>query len=269
MTIWEVFQLLLTISEVFLCYWFCSTWMEYGKELNKRKIGIICLLIFISLFTACNRTIAFFSYLIYIQQILSIWIVFLVLGQKRKSMCLLVIFNYHLLVALLDYIGAYIVLCFSPTIFWDDIYFHVGGVRVLIFTITRLFILFLCIAIKRYSNRQKINVEIYRTLLIGVGIVGSIWMWRFQTILLKFKDVNKLGNVVFIFSCFMVLTAVLVGWFNVIYVKKQAQFIQMKNEALEKNYKNLKSLYENNQYIYHDFKNHMTLLKRYIKQKRI
>lgn len=40
--------------------------------------------------------------------------------------------------------------------------------------------------------------------------------------------------------------------------------MQMKNELLEQNYSNFQRLYENNRYIYHDFKNHMILLQNYL-----
>ncbi len=49
-----------------------------------------------------------------------------------------------------------------------------------------------------------------------------------------------------------------------IYLKTQSQMIQIKNELLEKNYDNFYNLYENSRYIYHDFKNHMILLKNYL-----
>ena len=43
--------------------------------------------------------------------------------------------------------------------------------------------------------------------------------------------------------------------------------VQMKNELLEQSYRDIQKLYINNQYIFHDFKNHMILLKNYLNKK--
>lgn len=266
MTIWEILQLLLTIFEVSLCYWICDSLLEEGHLLNKSRIFLLCVVIPIAFGTAWNRHIAFFSYIIFIQQIILIWITFLWISRKRKGLCFLIVLNYHLIITLLDYIGAYFVMWFCGVECWYSIYYQTSAKRILIFFTSRVIVLFLFMIIQRFSKHSKINLEIYKGLLGGLGIVGCIWVWWFQTTIFTIKDINSLSNLIFVFSCFLVLLAVLVGGFNNIYVKKQAQFIQMKNGALEENYKNLRNLYENNQYMYHDFKNHMTLLKRYMEE---
>ncbi len=268
MTIWEVFQYLLTVVEVFMCYWVCDFLQEDGRLISKTKFGLICCLSsLIAIGTAWNRNVVFFSYPVYLQQLCLIWLSSCLIFRKRKVMCFLLVFNYHLIVMLLDYIGVYFLVSLSSVSFWNDIYYHTSGWKIIIFFTSRFIMTFLCIFLVKIRKKYSFNIDLYKNVLVVSIVIGCIWGWWFQKSVLVIKDDNSLGNVIFIFSCFLVLIAILVVEINSKNIKYQSQFVQMKNEALEENYRNLRNLYENNQYIYHDFKNHMTLLKQYLDQR--
>ena len=81
------------------------------------------------------------------------------------------------------------------------------------------------------------------------------------------NDYVGLGGSFQIVTCLLILLALMAIELRNTHIKAIARMIQMKNELLEQNYKDMQKLYINNQYIYHDFKNHMILLKNYLNKK--
>lgn len=270
MTIFDVLQLVLTVYEVFVCYLLCDSLLtkESRIKINVWEIGLLFL---IALLTFWNRNAVFFSYAVLAQQIILIWLVSLIRNrkkkEKKKGLRFLLILDYHLIIMLLDFIGLYFAIALTDVNYTiSNIYYYTSIWRIIIFSISRLLVLLLGIWVVKTTKKFGTSVDLYKNILVAMGMLGCIWGWWFHRSILAFKDTNSLSNVIFFFSCLFTLVAVSVVGISRKYVKNQVKFIQMKNKALEENYANLHSLYENNQYIYHDFKNHMILLKQYMEQ---
>lgn len=268
MTVWDVLQLALIVCEVFTCYWFCNSLVTQERRIEKTNVWEVGLLFFIALVAFWNRNVVYFSYLVFAQQIFLVWLVFLIRNRKKKGMMFLLILDYHLVITLLDFIGLYFAIGLTDINYTiSNIYYYTNIWRIIIFTVGRLLMLLFGIGVVNITKKFGTSVDLYKNILVVIGIIGCIWGWWFHRTILTIRDTNDLGNVIFFFSCLFVLAAVSVVGINRRYIKSQAEFIQMKNKALEENYANLHNLYKNNQYIYHDFKNHMTLLKQYMEQK--
>ena len=174
------------------------------------------------------------------------------------------ILDYNLVVMLLDFAFSFTAISYLNENFWDIIYYQVGGGRILIYFLTRSILTFSSFLLLKHVERMRLDIENYKGLLWGVEIIGIIWGWWLLSTLIDHGSKNNLWDSFFIITCLVILTAFMAIKLKNTHLEAKSQIMQMKNELLEQNYNNFQSLYENNRYIYHDFKNHMILLQTYL-----
>lgn len=264
MTIWGILQMILTFLEVAVCFFVCDT-LIYKKAFIKEHwiYTLICVLAIIY-FIVINREVVFYSHLVFVTEIFLIWGCLYFKGRKKAILSLAIILDYNLAVMLVDFSFSFSAISFLDENFWDIIYYQVGGGRILIYFLSRSILIFSCFVLLRNVEGMRFDIERYKGLLWGVGIIGIIWGWWLLATLLDHGSKNSLWDSFFIITCLVILTAFMAIKLKNTHLEAQSQIMQMKNELLEQNYNNYQRLYENNRYIYHDFKNHMILLQTYL-----
>lgn len=264
MTIWGIFQIILTFLEVAICFLVCDA-LIYKKEFIKEHwiYTSICV-VAITYFMVINREVVFYSHLVFTSEIFLIWGCLYFKGRKKGVLSLALILDYNLMVMLLDFAFSFLAISLLNENFWHSIYYQVEGGRILIYLLSRNFLFFSGFALLRYVKRMRFDIEDYKRLLWGVGIIGIIWGWWFLTTLIERGSANNFWDSFFIITCLMILTAFMALKLKNAHLEAQSQITQMKNELLEQNYNHYQRLYESNRYIYHDFKNHMILLQTYL-----
>lgn len=264
MTIWGTLQIILTFLEVAVCFFVCDA-LIYKKEFIKEHwiYTLICV-VAITYFIVINREVVFYSHLVFVTEIFLIWGCLYFKGRKKGILSLAIILDYNLIVMSLDFAFSFLAISLLNENFWHTIYYQVGVGRILIYFLTRSFLFFSSFALLRYVKRMRFDIEGYKGLLWGMGIIGIIWDWWFLTTLIERGSDNNLWDSFFIITCLVILTAFMAIKLKNTRLEAQSQIIQMKNGLLEQNYKHFQRVYENNRYIYHDFKNHMILLQTYL-----
>ncbi len=140
------------------------------------------------------------------------------------------------------------------------------GIQRMIFILTdKIFFVCLYLIMK---ERIKDKVEIWsqnkHLLFISLGgLCGAFYL----TVQMS-KQVNMDIAVSWIFLLIVVALMLINFYF---YIEKQQEknsyeFVAMRNELLEKNYNNLKELYEKNSKLFHDFKNHIRVINRLVNE---
>lgn len=260
----EILQVILTLVETGMCLWACDALVYKGEFAGKYKRYFIICAGVITCAVVWNRRVVLFSFLVLIMQSVLVWSIFLIGSRRKKLLSFMFIADYHLLTALLDFAFAFLGISYLGEDFWSEIYYKTGSGRILIYILARTLMFIACYILNYYSEKLKFEFEDYKAILLGFGIVGSIWGWWFLTMLFERSSSNNLGDSLFVITCLIILITLMTIEIKSIYIKTQSQMILMKNELLEENYNNFRDLYENSRYIYHDFKNHMFLLKNYL-----
>lgn len=264
MSIREGLQILLTIFEIGMCIWICDA-VVYDGEVGKRNKGTVVVggIVLLAVVVSSRRDV-FFSWPILLFQVFCT--LFILISSKRdnKVLCFACVFDYYLLESLLDLTLAFLGVNYLNTEFWQRLYYKVSGGRVSIYFLTRLTMLGICIVVRRYRKKNYFYIEDYKGALFSFGAIGCVWGWALLTTLAS--HVNQAGqmNSFFIVSCLLILLTLTTIELKNTRVKSQFKMVQMKNEMLEQNYKNLQNLYMSNQYIFHDFKHHIVLIKNYL-----
>jgi hypothetical protein len=266
MSIWEGIQIVLTIFEIGMCIWICDAVVYDGEVVKENKgiaatgiVGVVLLFIVIG-----SRRYVFFSWVVLLAQIYCTWFILTFGKRENKVLCFACILDYYLLESLMDLTLASFGVSYLGAGFWQGLYYKVSGKRVLIYFLTRLLLFGMGFALKRYKKKNYFCIRDYRSALFSFGALGCIWGWLLLTALAGHANHAEQINSLFIVSCLLILLSLMAIELKNTRVRSQFKMAQMKNEMLEQNYKNLQNLYMSNQYVFHDFKHHIVLLKNYL-----
>lgn len=170
--------------------------------------------------------------------------------------CVLVVHTYDsILIALLGFIvGEDVVL---------QMVLKDGWMRYLMGSISKgTFLLLYCIIRRRIRKETMLyNNHITKNTLFAIvlgGLTGAIYL-SYQMLSVFDQDLT----LSWVFFAICLILAVVFLYFYVRQKLKEStmQFIEQRNSILEENYNNIKALYESNATLFHDFKNHIKVIK--------
>lgn len=264
MNIWGILQILLTAFETGLCIWTCDMVVYDGELVKEHKKNIILWSVIMTIHMACTRRTSFFSWIVFLIQILGVWGGIIFKEKRNQELLFAVIFDYYLLTALLDLTLSFLAASYLSESFWDEIYYQFGIGRILIYFLSRIIMYSMCLIVRHYKRKYRFSLENYKGVLYSIGTIGCIWGWWLLMTLVDHGSDTGLSDSFFIVTCLVILIAIMAIELKNTHLKTQSRMALMKNELLEENYNNLRNLYKNNQYIYHDFKHHIVILRNYL-----
>lgn len=267
MNVWELLQAVVTACETGMCVWLCDTLIYNGEFVRERKGYAVGSILLLTVFVLGNRQYTFFSWPILFAQTFLVWFLFLGRKWKCRTLCFLVVFNYYLLITLLDLVFSFLAVSYLDNNFWSELYYEVGQERLLLYSVSRCIMFGVCLSLWACRKKYKFCIEEYKGVLFSVGIVGTIWGWLLLKTLERQGTYMGLEDSFQVVTCLLILLALMAIELRSTYIKAESKIIQMKNELLEQNHRDMQKQYKNSQYIFHDFKNHLILLKNYVDRK--
>lgn len=267
-SIWDVLQFVLTAFEIGVCIWICDVVVYDGELLRKHKKYTMITTVTIIIYIAFNRTLSFFSWILFIVEVLLLVSFIAIKIKKNRGLMFLLVLDYCLLVELLDLSLCFFAVSYLDDRFWNILYYEFSNVSTLVYFISRLIVFSLIVLIIYYKRKYRFNVDNYKGVLFSIGTIGCIWGWWLLVILEDYNSEKGLRDSLFIITCLIILLTLMSIELKNAHLKTQAQIVSIKNELLQQSYSNLHNLYKNNQYAYHDFKNHIVILRNYLEQKR-
>lgn len=267
MNVWELLQAVVTAFETGMCVWLCDTLIYNGEFVRERKGYAVGSILLLTVFVLGNRQYTFFSWPILFAQTFLVWFLFLGRKWKCRTLCFLVVFNYYLLITLLDLVFSFLAVSYLDNNFWSELYYEVGQERLLLYSVSRCIMFGVCLSLWACRKKYKFCIEEYKGVLFSVGIVGTIWGWLLLKTLERQGTYMGLEDSFQVVTCLLILLALMAIELRSTYIKAESKIIQMKNELLEQNHRDMQKQYKNSQYIFHDFKNHLILLKNYVDRK--
>ncbi|MCI9271873.1 MAG: GHKL domain-containing protein [Dorea sp.] len=267
MNVWELLQAVVTAFETGMCVWLCDTLIYNGEFVRERKGYAVGSILLLTVFVLGNRQYTFFSWPILFAQTFLVWFLFLGRKWKCRTLCFLVVFNYYLLITLLDLVFSFLAVSYLDNNFWSELYYEVGQERLLLYSVSRCIMFGVCLSLWACRKKYRFCIEEYKGVLFSVGIVGTIWGWLLLKTLERQGTYMGLEDSFQVVTCLLILLALMAIELRSTYIKAESKIIQMKNELLEQNHRDMQKQYKNSQYIFHDFKNHLILLKNYVDRK--
>lgn len=267
-SIWDVLQFVLTAFEIGVCIWICDVVVYDGELLRKHKKYTIITTMAMIVYIATIRDVSFFSWILFLIQILGCSIIVLFQLKENRALAIIFIMDFCLLIALFDLSSCFFVTCYLDESYENKLYYHLSEWGMITSFISRVSVFALCVLISYYKKKYQFSIENYKGVLFSIQVIGCVWGWWLLVILEDYSDEKGIRDSYFVITCLMILIALMAIELRNAYLKTRTQIVNVKNQLLQQSYNNLQNLYKSNQYIYHDFNNHMVILKSYLDQKK-
>lgn len=168
----------------------------------------------------------------------------------------------------LGYIGQVLI---NDIGFIDVIQFEINIHRIIIMLLSRLIIWIVLVFIFRHKVLISRLFNKYQLIFAGFAILEYTGLFFCEQVFIPdFRIEGKIYAYFSLFPIIIVLTLILV-MFYIMYIEKknEIQLTNYKNEMLEKNYHEMLILYQKRDRIFHDMKNHLSVLSLLISDKNL
>lgn len=267
-TVYIVLLSVLTCWEIWLCYRLMYETVLEKKYLTKWNYAVIYLSIFLlGILLGWNRFILFFSlpasYTIIVLVVLCSWMI------QRNQLVLKfeIAFAYFVLVAVLDYILAFLSTVWCEEEFGEKIYFDSSFQQIALFFCTRLLVAIIVEKIRKWRKTSDIEIRDFRKILIAVVFIGSIILYVYQFGLQMIAlGISKYKGSIWLLSLVCILfILVIVAWLFVKerLIRQENLYLHQKEQMLHSYYQELMNSQQRNRELLHDMKNHLLILKEY------
>lgn len=155
--------------------------------------------------------------------------------------------------------------------FVDFIQFQINIERITVLVISRFFLLIVLYILKKYKIHVNNLCYNYRLILIGFAILEYLGLFSCEKVFIPvYRDEGKIYVYFALFPIILVLTFI-IAIIYIMYIEKnnEMQLMNSQNEMLEKNYHEMLLLYQKRDRIFHDMKNHLSVLSLLIADKNL
>lgn len=260
----RIVQGLLTTGEIYLCYCFIEILaaQEYIRE--KRKYIVLCSIL-LGAFTAYNRELAtVVSWGMLIVQSVEIWIS--LIKVKKSLFVFSTALSYNVCVAILQMCFTFAMSAiFSKASEWE-IYYEVSIYRIICYAMTMAVMLAIYSGVYFMCEKYRADLEIYKWAFCFYGIIGVACVIIFQIQFTAYGRIYGRHNLLIMFIMFVILVTtvlVLIQSVRKAGIQVKLQISEMENQMYEENYREIKAMYDNFAYTYHDIKNHLIVIENY------
>ena len=262
--IWYGFRLVLYLTDL------TDSIKLWGNIL--RWAGII---VFGSLL-AFNRTIAFFSFGMFVLQIIFSILCMLCIVRRKPAFISCVIITYYTMVALQDFAFAFIGMIYDSSSFEQIIYFGDSIWKSIIYFTSRLFVSLLIGVLLRKKDLSGDVLGAYWKPFLAFDLFLLFVLRTYQTfIIVLLNDKGQyieimtkeiLASLIFLLAMAYV-TAFL--FLKNSYTANQNNFLLLQEKLLKEKYKEVAAEIENQHKVVHDVKHHLLVLQGLLKEKEI
>lgn len=263
----NIFQYFLGFIEIYLCFKVLYKITNIDEVSRKNQIAVLSFSVFLSIILTINRNIRLYSILMIIFLIISITIFYILVFKVDVLFTIICSAIYCFGLELIDLFVIFIVgLLGGNSELGSYLGRHVNWERICILCVGRilLYIVFFCIT--NIKNYNPIKSKKAMAIILIAEIVG---VYSFQSVYAG-NSIVSLARRYFFYLTIVVLSIIVFG-IHTIYrdVVEENKIIKFKTNMLEQNYNNIKKCFYDSRILFHDYKTHIALLKKYIMEEDI
>ena len=266
----QILQAVLSVFEMWLCNQFLfATIIEKDTLRKKEKIVLWVNVLLLGTLLTINRNLLFFSRgMLYFTVVLnSLCVIYI--GGKRVFGTLLVTL-YHFLLSLFDFFFAFISMDFLGQEFDQIVYIDtISFWKCVIYICSRVL---MCCLVRWMQRAKEIKMRIweYKTILILIDIALYVLIKQYHIKLVGMafgsRDIEGGAAGITLLSITVIIFFVGIVLFKNKMIKKENELLIVRDEMLQKNYRELECQLEQSRQLMHDIKNHFLILKDYEKK---
>ncbi len=263
----EVIQTIFAIGEIYLCYCFVDLFEKNDWE-KKNRIYIVCWSIGIGALLAWNRHgnwgMISWGMLIIQSMLISLSIANKVSCNRRLTFYLVAACDIY--ICFIQLLFAFLLITIIPGADSENVYVQMSFYRVMCYVGALIVSGIVFGVLLRSKDIFQMKNKALREILFLFDVAGVCLISVFQGQIVDYGIRNSMKNS---FSLCLIIGASLLLLICVAKgtkIKGEMQMLAWKNELLEENYQEIKDMYQNYSYTYHDMKNHLTIVQSYCKE---
>lgn len=259
--------LAISIYEIWLYYQLLFGILIDKKYLKKSSMVILWLsIVLVGVSLGINRKLLFFSDSIFILAVVGMVFFSCLIIRRRLFLIISLVLVYHAFVSLLDFLFAFMAMNILNEKFDEIIYYRGISVQKIIVYIFSRLVTTIVVIIIRKSNLRKDIYEL-RSILFSIGIIFAILVRGYQLYLtsMVFGIREKNGSIGILSLATIIAVTAFIGLIlskNKM-IKKEYEFLILKEELEHQKYAELESALEKNKELIHDTKNHYLMISQY------
>ncbi len=155
--------------------------------------------------------------------------------------------------------------------FIDEIQFETNVSRIIIMFITRLILCIVLTFIVKYKNHIQNLFNKYLLIFAGFAVLEYVGLFFCERVFIPaFRNQDRIYIYFALFPMLIILTLIIVIFYILNIEKRNTiQLVNNQNEMLERNYQEMMLLYQKRDRIFHDMKNHLSVLSLLISDKNL
>lgn len=267
----QICLMALSMLEIWMCYIFVARLVSPDARIPVwgKLIGAVGTVV-MGLILAFYRHILFFADNVWTWTIIAccVWLVIILRKNIIEIIELVVI--YGSMIALLDFFYAYMIMTLLQEQFWNEVYFMAAsGWSVLIYALTRICALIMVLFVRKFLP-DNFPVRECRTVFL-LAAIGLCILVRFYNLLLwdlasAIPDVDIHVVCVSVLTIMALICVMMFLLFKGKVALREKDILIIKNEAQERQFREVKAITEKNHGIVHDMKNHILILRNLAKE---
>ena len=253
-----------------------EVWMMYQLLFNtlidttyfgyKEKAIIWLSSLIIGGLTGINREMLFFSSLLFV--IHTIFLIFLVSRLQQKNIGTMsgIIVVYFTIIAILDYVWAFLSMILLDQSFINEVHSGVSIEKLVIFSLSRCLMIPILLICKR-KNWMFNNITEYKKLIWGLGFILFVILIRYQFWMVDMVQLAvPMEGLAAGSSILLLLVLVLLFAYFILkssFFQKEHELLKTKDEMMSRHYQELLQGMERNRHLIHDIRHHILILQQY------
>ncbi len=258
----NISQFLLGFLEIFLCFKILNTFFQRKRSLLFNYVLIYIVTTMLAVIEVINRTIRLYSFVLICFLIISVTATSCVLYRQKISDLLLCISSYYFGLALLDLFIIFTMgIILQENTFGTDMGRNLSFERIIALSLGRILLFVLYFVITKI---KKIDITKYKKRILVLLIAEILGVYTYQAVYAG-GSITDLAKPYFQYLTIVVLITILFCVYTIYRnAMEESKIIKLRIHMLEENYTHLKRYFDESRTLFHDYKAHITLLRRYL-----
>lgn len=145
----------------------------------------------------------------------------------------------------------------------EEAYLHMSVYRIYCYLLSVLMCLVVLVIVSKFRQSNTIKMDLYKDSLYFFSLSGILAITIFQDQMNSYGKDKSTKNAIFLFVIIIAIIIFLITSIRGAQKKAALEIQEEKNKMTEEHYLEIRSMYENYSYTYHDIKNHLIILENY------
>lgn len=196
-------------------------------------------------------------------QSIVVWATVVIKDKKDKLFTFYITWAYNIFSSLIQLLCVLGMAVFIKGIDIYQIYFEKGKYKSGALLIATVLLLIVYFGVYKFRKENNVDLEPFKWGFLLYIVSGIFALIVLQREIIIYKELHSKKITIFLCLGILATLFLLAGTSKIVSIKMKLKLLEYQNTLLENNYQEIKSMYQDYMFTYHDMKNHMIVLQNY------